>query len=222
MLLRMYRRWLDRNGYQTKLLDLLHAEEAGIKRAVLEVSGKFPYGHLKSEMGVHRLVRISRFDASHRRHTSFASVDIVPEDENVDVEIKPSDLKIDTYCAGGPGGQHVNKTESAVRITHVPTGVVASCQNERSQMLNRKTAMKVLAARLTRLEETKREEELARLYGEKGEIGWGNQIRSYFLHPYQLVKDHRTGHEMGNAQAVLDGELDGFMEAFLKWKDRKY
>jgi peptide chain release factor 2 len=222
MLLRMYTRWLEKNGYDVKLVDAQYSEEAGIRRGVLQVSGRYPYGHLKSELGVHRLVRISPFDANNRRHTSFASVDVVPLDDDIEVDIKDADLKIDTYCAGGPGGQHVNKTESAVRITHIPTGVVVSCQNERSQMLNRKTAMKMLASKLHRLEEAKREKELARLYGEKGEIGRGNQIRSYFLHPYQLVKDHRTNFEMGNAQAVLDGEIDGYIEAFLKWKDRKY
>jgi len=222
ILLRMYSRWLERNNYQAKLVDLLESEEAGVKRAVLEVSGKYPYGHLKSEMGVHRLVRISPFDANHKRHTSFASVDVVPELEDIEIELKEAELKVDTFSAGGPGGQHVNKTQSAVRITHLPTGVVAACQNERSQMLNRKMAMKILAAKLLRIEEAKREEEFARMYGEKGEISWGNQIRSYTLHPYQLVKDHRTGHETGNSQAVLDGEIDAFIQAFLRWKERKY
>ena len=222
ILLRMYTRWLERNEYDAKLVDLISADEAGIKRAVLEVRGRFPYGNLKSELGVHRLVRVSPFDANHRRHTSFASVDVLPEEDDIAIELKSVDLKVDTFCAGGPGGQHVNKTESAVRITHLPTGVAASCQNERSQMLNRKTAMKILAARLTQMEEAKREEKFARMYGEKGEIAWGNQIRSYVLHPYQLVKDHRTGHETGNAQSVLDGEISPFIESFLKWKDRTY
>ena len=222
ILLRMYTRWLERNEYDAKLVDLISADEAGIKRAVLEVRGRFPYGNLKSELGVHRLVRVSPFDANHRRHTSFASVDVLPEEDDIAIELKSVDLKVDTFCAGGPGGQHVNKTESAVRITHLPTGAVASCQNERSQMLNRKTAMKILAARLTQMEEAKREEKFARMYGEKGEIAWGNQIRSYVLHPYQLVKDHRTAYETGNAQSVLDGEIGPFIESFLKWKDRTY
>jgi peptide chain release factor 2 len=222
MLLRMYQRWLDKNGYQASIVDHQPGEEAGVKRAVLEIRGKYPFGYLKSEVGVHRLVRISPFDANHRRHTSFASVDVVPEYEDVEIDIDEKDLKIDTYSAGGPGGQHVNKTQSAVRITHVPTGVIVQCQNERSQVLNRKVAMRALAAKLRRIEESKREGELAKLYGEKGEIAFGSQIRSYTLQPYTLVKDHRTGAETGNAQAVLDGNLDPFIEAFLKWKERKY
>lgn len=222
MLLRMYQRWLDKNGYQASLVDYQSGEEAGVKRAVLEIRGHYPFGYLKSEVGVHRLVRISPFDANHRRHTSFASVDVVPEYEDIEIAIDEKDLRIDTYSAGGPGGQHVNKTQSAVRITHVPTGIIVQCQNERSQVLNRKVAMRALAAKIRRMEESKREVELAKLYGEKGEIAFGSQIRSYTLQPYTLVKDHRTGAETGNVQAVLDGEIDLFIEAFLKWKERKY
>ena len=222
MLLRMYQRWLDRSGYQVALVDHQPGEEAGVKRAVLEIRGKYPFGYLKSEVGVHRLVRISPFDANHRRHTSFASVDVVPEYDDIEIDVEEKDLKIDTYSAGGPGGQHVNKTQSAVRITHLPSGIIVQCQNERSQMLNRKVAMRALAAKLRRLEEAKRESELSKLYGEKGEIAFGSQIRSYTLQPYTLVKDHRTGAETGNVQAVLDGGIDPFIEAFLKWKERKY
>jgi peptide chain release factor 2 len=222
ILLRMYQRWLDRNGYQVSLVDHQPGEEAGIKRAVLEVRGRHPFGYLKSEVGVHRLVRISPFDANHRRHTSFASVDVIPEYEDIEVNIDEKDLKIDTYSAGGPGGQHVNKTQSAIRITHMPTGIIVQCQNERSQQLNRKVAMRALAGKLRRLEESKREGELAKLYGEKGEIAFGSQIRSYTLQPYTLVKDHRTGAETGNAQGVLDGGIDLFIQAFLRWKERPY
>jgi len=222
ILLRMYQRWLDRNGYQAVLVDHQPGEEAGIKRAVLEIRGKHPFGYLKSEVGVHRLVRISPFDANHRRQTSFAGVDVIPEYEEVEVTIEEKDLKIDTYSAGGPGGQHVNKTQSAIRITHMPTGIIVQCQNERSQQLNRKVAMRALAGKLRRLEESKREGELAKLYGEKGEIAFGSQIRSYTLQPYTLVKDHRTAAETGNAQAVLDGGIDLFIQAFLRWKERPY
>jgi len=219
---RMYLRWLSRNGYEVEVLDEQPGEEAGLKRAVLEVRGRFAFGYLKSEIGVHRLVRISPFDANHRRQTSFASVDVVPEYDEVEIDIKEGDLRIDTFSAGGPGGQHVNKTQSAVRITHLPTGVVVQCQSQRSQILNRKYAMRALASKLHQLEESKREAEFARLYGEKGEIAFGSQIRSYVMQPYTMVKDHRTGHETGNIQAVLDGEIDPFIEAFLRWKDRKY
>ena len=222
MLLRMYQRWIERHGFESRLLDDLPGESAGIKRATLNVIGPRAYGHLRSEIGVHRLVRISPFDAGARRHTSFASVDVVPEfEDDIDVEIREEDLRIDTFRSCGAGGQHVNVTDSAVRITHLPTGVVVSCQNERSQHKNRATAMKLLKARLFRVEEKKREEGLQKLYGEKGEIAWGNQIRSYVLQPYQMVKDHRTDCETGNTAAVLDGDIDGFIEAYLKGKMKK-
>jgi peptide chain release factor 2 len=217
MLLRMYLRWAEREGYAVELLDRLDGEEAGIKSATLQVAGDFAYGYLKSEKGVHRLVRISPYDAQSRRHTSFASVDVFPEvDESVNIEILDKDLRIDTYRSSGAGGQHVNKTESAVRITHLPTNIVVSCQNERSQMKNRATAMKMLRSRLYDLEMQKRADEQAVREGEKREIAWGSQIRSYVLHPYRMVKDHRTGTEVGDADSVLDGELDAFIEAFLK------
>lgn len=216
MLLRMYLRWFDANNFSYTMLDELQGEEAGIKRATLSVKGAYAYGFLKSEAGVHRLVRISPYDANRKRHTSFAAVDVLPEHEEEDIEIRDEDLKIDTYRAGGPGGQHVNVTSSAVRITHIPTGVVVQCQNERSQHANRRMAMKLLKARLHMLREREREAEMQRLYSEKGDIAWGNQIRSYVLHPYTLVKDHRTGVETGNVNAVLDGELDMFIEAYLR------
>jgi len=217
MLLRMYQRWIERHGFDSRLLDDLPGESAGIKRGTLHVVGPYAYGRLKSEIGVHRLVRISPFDSGARRHTSFASVDVVPElDDDFEVELRDEDLRVDTYRSQGAGGQHVNVTDSAVRITHLPTGVVVQCQNERSQHKNRSTAMKMLRARLFRLEEKKRKAELQKLYGEKGEIAWGNQIRSYVLQPYQMVKDHRTGHETGNTNAVLDGHIDPFIEAYLK------
>jgi peptide chain release factor 2 len=222
ILQRMLLRWLSRSGYEVEVLDEQPGEEAGLKRAVLEVRGRFAFGYLKSEIGVHRLVRISPFDANHRRQTSFASVDVVPEYDEIDIDIKEGDLRIDTFSAGGPGGQHVNKTQSAVRITHLPTGVVVQCQNQRSQIMNRKYAMRALASKLHQLEESKREAEFARMYGEKGEIAFGSQIRSYVMQPYTMVKDHRTDHETGNIQAVLDGEIDPFIEAFLRWKGRKY
>ncbi len=222
MLDRMYGKWLDRSGYDVSLIDKLDGEEAGIRRVIYQVRGKYPFGYLKSEIGVHRLVRISPFDANQRRHTAFASVDVTPEFEDVPIEILDKDLRVDTYRAGGKGGQHVNVTDSAVRITHVPSGIVAQCQNERSQIANRKTAMKMLASKMHQHEQSKRDAELAKLYGEKGEIAWGSQIRSYVLDPYQMVKDHRTGHETGKISFVLDGDLDGFIEAFLRWKDRKY
>ncbi len=222
ILYRMYTRWLQARGYDFSLVDYQPGEEAGAKRVVLEVRGKYPFGYLKSEIGVHRLIRISPFDANHRRQTGFASVDVIPEYDEVDVTISESDLRIDTFSAGGPGGQHVNKTQSAVRLTHLPTGIVVSCQNERSQMLNKKVAMRALTAKLRRQEESKREAEFAKIYGEKGEIAFGYQIRTYTLHPYQLVKDHRTDVETGNAQAVLDGDIDRYIEAFLRWPGRKY
>lgn len=218
MLLRMYLRWAERMEFEHQLLDYQTAEEAGIKSASVVVKGAYSYGYMKAEQGVHRLVRISPFDANNRRQTSFAAVEIVPEfDDDIDIEVIEKDLKIDTFRASGAGGQHVNKTESAVRFTHLPTGIVVSCQNERSQHKNRATAMKILKAKLYQLELAKREESLTQFY-DRGAIAWGNQIRSYVLHPYQMVKDLRTKHETGNTQAVLDGELMPFMEAWLKMK----
>ena len=219
MLLRMYRRWAEERGFATEVIDLTPGEEAGVKSATLIVKGAYAYGYLQSEEGVHRLVRISPFDANKRRHTSFASVDVVPEsDEDAPIEIKESDLRIDVYRSSGKGGQSVNTTDSAVRITHLPSGLVVQCQDERSQMQNKAKAMHVLKARLADLERRKREEAAAKDYQSKQKIEWGSQIRSYVLHPYNMVKDHRTEHETGNSQAVLDGKLDPFMEAYLKWK----
>ncbi|HHW43166.1 MAG TPA: peptide chain release factor 2 [Desulfotomaculum sp.] len=221
MLLRMYTRWAEEKGYRVDLVDVLPGDEAGIKSATLMVAGPNAYGYLQAEKGVHRLVRISPFDANGRRHTSFASVDVLPEvEENVHVEINPEDLKIDTFRSGGAGGQHVNKTDSAVRITHLPTGIVVQCQSERSQISNRNTAMKLLKAKLLDLEMKKKESELAALRGEQSEIAWGSQIRSYVFHPYSLIKDHRTGVEVGNVQAVMDGEIDEFIAAYLREKAR--
>jgi peptide chain release factor 2 len=216
MLLRMYTRWGERHGYEVEVLDLLPGEEAGIKSATVRLAGELAYGYLKAEAGVHRLVRISPFDAAGRRHTSFASVEVMPEveDEN-EVQIDPKDLRIDTYRSGGAGGQHINKTDSAVRITHIPTGIVVQCQNERSQHSNRETAMKVLRSRLLEVRLAEQEAERAKIRGDVGEIAWGNQIRSYVFHPYTLVKDHRTDFEVGNIQAVMDGELDDFINAYL-------
>ena len=216
MLLRMYLRWCDAHGYRSEMLDELEGDEAGIKSATVSVEGDFAYGYLKAEAGVHRLVRISPFDASARRHTSFASVYVYPDiEDNIEVEINEVDLRIDTYRSSGAGGQHVNKTESAVRITHMPSGIVVACQNERSQHKNRSTAMKILRARLYELELREREKERDAVQASKKQIDFGSQIRSYVLQPYRLVKDHRTGFEMGNADAVLDGDLDGFIKAFL-------
>ncbi|MBX6377086.1 MAG: peptide chain release factor 2 [Clostridia bacterium] len=217
MLMRMYLRWAERRGFVAEVLDRLEGEEAGIKSVTLSIRGENAYGFLKTERGVHRLVRISPFDVQGRRHTSFASVDVLPqvEDEG-EVEIRPEDLRIDTYRSSGAGGQHVNKTESAVRITHLPTGIVVTCQSERSQHANRETAMQILRARLLKLREEERERELADLRGPQAEIAWGNQIRSYVLHPYTLVKDHRTNVEVGNAYEVLDGDLDPFIYAMLE------
>jgi peptide chain release factor 2 len=216
ILLRMYLRWAERRGFGTELLEASPGEEAGLKSATFSVKGENAYGILKAERGVHRLVRLSPFDQAHRRHTSFAQVIVSPLlPEDVDVEIDEGDLRIDTYRASGAGGQHVNKTDSAVRITHVPTGIVVQCQNERSQSSNRATAMRLLKSRLVELEQERREEELAKERGAAQDIGFGSQIRSYVLHPYQLVKDHRTGHETGNTQAVLDGDLDGFVHDYL-------
>jgi len=216
MMLRMYLRWAESHGYQAEVVDRLPGEEAGIKRATIAISGPYAYGYLRAERGVHRLVRLSPFDAAHRRHTSFVLVEVWPDlPADVSVKVDPADLKIEAFRASSAGGQHMQKNETAVRITHLPTGVIVSCQNERSQNQNRESAMRVLRARLLELEEKKRQEELAELKGEHVDAGWGNQIRSYVLHPYQMVKDHRTDHESGNAQAVLDGRLDGFMEAYL-------
>jgi peptide chain release factor 2 len=216
MLLRMYQRWLSDRGFQVETLDASPGEEAGLKSTTLAVRGENAYGVAKAERGVHRLVRLSPFDASHRRHTAFAQVVVAPllADEG-EVELDEADLRIDTYRSSGAGGQHVNKTDSAVRITHLPTGIVVQCQNERSQTSNKQTALRILRSRLAELEEEKREAELARERGAAQDIGFGSQIRSYVLHPYQLVKDHRTDHEVGNAQSVLDGALDGFVHSYL-------
>lgn len=217
MLLRMYLRWAEQNDFEIELLDRLEGEEAGIKSATFAVRGDYAYGYLHGESGVHRLVRISPFDAASRRHTSFASVFVYPEvDDDVEIEINDGDLRVDTYRASGAGGQHVNKTESAVRITHLPSGIVVACQNERSQHKNRATAMKILRSRLYDLEISKREEEAAVLEGKKMEIAWGSQIRSYVLHPYRMVKDHRTNLEVGDTDRVLDGGLDPFIESWLE------
>jgi len=219
MLLRMYTRYFDSHKYKYHELDITPGEEAGIRSITLRVIGPYAFGKLSCEIGVHRLVRISPFDANKRRHTSFAAVDCIPEfDEDVDIEIKEDDLKIDFYRAGGAGGQHVNKTSSAVRIVHLPTGIAVQCQNERSQHKNRAEAMKMLKAKLYMLEQQKRDAELAKLYSEKGEIAWGNQIRSYVLQPYQMVKDHRTDLQTGDVEAVLNGKLDGFIENFLRYR----
>jgi len=216
MLMRMYMRWAERQGFSARILDLQPGEEAGIKSATLEVQGEYANGYLKTENGVHRLVRISPFDANKRRHTSFASVFVYPEvDESIEVEIDPNDLRIDTYRASGAGGQHVNKTDSAVRITHEPTGIVVQCQAERSQHRNRENALKVLRARLYQHFLQEQRSKLEKMEEEKKKIEWGSQIRSYVLHPYTMVKDHRTSEETGNAQAVLDGELDNFIQAVL-------
>jgi peptide chain release factor 2 len=219
MLLRMYQRWAEERGFGCELIDLLAGEEAGVKNATIIIKGAYAYGYLRSEEGVHRLVRISPFDANKRRHTSFASVDVVPEvDDTIQIEIKPQDLRIDVFRSGGKGGQSVNTTDSAVRITHLSTGLVVQCQDERSQLQNKTKAMKVLLSRLYNLERQKQQEAAAKEYQSKQKIEWGSQIRSYVLHPYNMVKDHRTDHETGNAQAILDGKLDPFMEAYLKWK----
>ncbi len=221
MLLRMYTRYFDRNKYKYEEMDITIGEEAGIRSITLKVSGPFAFGRLSCEMGVHRLVRISPFDAAKRRHTSFVAVDVVPEQDDVAIEIDEEDLRIDYYRAGGAGGQHVNKTSSAVRITHNPTGIVVQCQLDRSQHKNRAQAMKMLNAKLYMLEQQKRDAELAKMYGTKGEIAWGYQIRSYVLQPYQLVKDHRTDFQTGNVEAMLDGELlDDFIESYLKQRSR--
>ncbi|NQU29035.1 MAG: peptide chain release factor 2 [Anaerolineae bacterium] len=218
MLQRMYLRWAERRGYQVDVLDLTVGEEAGIKSTTLSISGNYVFGYLRSEKGTHRLVRISPFDSAHRRHTSFALVEVLPQigDENMDVEINARDLRVDVYKSSGAGGQSVQKNSTAVRLTHLPTGIVVTCQNERSQLQNRENALRVLRARLLELKEAEQKEELDGLRGEYTKAEWGSQIRSYVLHPYQLVKDHRSDFEMGNTQAVLDGDLDSFMEAYLQ------
>ena len=222
MLLRMYLRWCEKKGYQTQSLNVLPGEEAGIKSTTVMVTGDYAYGYLCAEIGVHRLVRLSPFDAGHRRHTSFASVFVYPDiEDEVEVAISESDIRIDTFRSGGPGGQHVNVTDSAVRITHLPTGIVAQCQDERSQHRNREMAMKVLRARLYEREMEKKAEEMAKLHGEKRDIAFGNQIRSYVFHPYRMVKDLRTGVEVGDVDRVMDGDLDGFIEAYLKTQRTK-
>ena len=218
MLLRMYLRWAERRGYKADIVDTSPGEEAGIKSALIKIDGLYAYGYLKAERGVHRLVRLSPFDGSHSRHTSFALVEVMPEvDQDVDIQINPDELRIDLFRASGHGGQSVQKTSSAVRITHIPTGIVAACQNERSQYQNKEIAMNVLRARLLELELEKRAEENAKLKGEHVAAGWGNQIRSYVLHPYKMVKDHRTEYETSNPNAVLDGDLDDFIYAYLKY-----
>jgi peptide chain release factor 2 len=217
MLMRMYMRWAEANGYQVRLVDQTEGEEAGLKSVTLLIEGNYAYGYLKSERGVHRLVRISPFDASSRRHTSFALVEVVPDSAtDIEIEINPDDLEIDVYKSGGAGGQHVQKNSTAIRLRHLPTGLVVTCQNERSQLQNRETALRILRGRLYDLELKKQEEEQARLKGQHIEAGWGNQIRSYVLHPYQMVKDHRTDLETSNTMAVLDGEIDDFIDAFLR------
>jgi peptide chain release factor 2 len=217
MLLRMYLRWAERRGYEAEILDVSPGEEAGIKSAIVGVSGDYACGYLKSEHGVHRLVRLSPFDADHARHTSFVLVEVMPEAETgVDVKIEPGDLKVDVFRSSGPGGQHMQKTSSAVRLTHLPTGLMATCQSERSQHQNKEIALRILQARLLKLELAKRAEERAKLKGKRITAGWGNQIRSYVLHPYKMVKDHRTDYETSDAEAVLDGELDGFIAAYLR------
>ncbi len=219
MLMRMYLRWAERRGYQAEVLDISPGEEAGVKSVVIGVNGDYATGYLKSEHGVHRLVRLSPFDADHARHTSFALVEVMPEAEaDVDVRIDPDDLKVDVFRSSGPGGQHMQKTSTAVRLTHLPTGLVVSCQSERSQHQNKEIALKILRSRLLDLELAKRAEERAKLKGKRIAAGWGNQIRSYVLHPYKMVKDHRTDYQTSDTDAVLDGELDGFITAYLRSK----
>ena len=221
ILLRMYLRWAEKNGYKPKIVEISPGDEAGIKNVTFTVSGSHAFGYMKAEKGIHRLVRISPFDANRRRHTSFASVEVIPEiDQEVEIEIKESDLRIDTYRATGAGGQHVNTTDSAVRITHLPTNIVVQCQNERSQYSNKMTAMKILRARLFDHYQEEKAEDLKEIRGKKKDIAWGSQIRSYVFHPYQMVKDHRTEVESGNLQAIMDGEINCFIEAYLKSKKK--
>lgn len=217
MLLRMYLRWIENRGYQSEILDLSEGEEAGIKSVTIAVDGQYAYGYLHPEKGVHRLVRLSPFDSAHRRHTSFAQVEVLPQvEDKTSVTIDSNDLRIDTYRSAGAGGQNVQKNDTAVRITHLPSGIVVTCQNERSQTQNRENAMKVLRARLLEIMRQEQEQKISKLRGEYQKAEWGSQIRSYVLHPYQMVKDHRTNFEVGNAQSVLDGDLDGFIEAYLR------
>jgi peptide chain release factor 2 len=219
MLLRMYLRWAETRGFKADVVDQVEGEEGGIKSATLSIVGEYAYGYLRSERGVHRLVRLSPFDSAHRRHTSFALVEVWPDlGEGEEVEIKPQDIKIDTYKSAGAGGQNVQKNETAIRVTHLSTGIVVTCQNERSQTQNRETALKILRAKLFEIEEERRQKEISDLKGEHVKAEWGSQIRSYVLHPYQMVKDHRTDYEVGNAQAVLDGRLDDFMDAYLRYR----
>jgi peptide chain release factor 2 len=216
MLLRMYTRWAERHGFEYRILDILEGEEAGLKSVSFKVSGDNAYGYMRSEMGVHRLVRISPFDSSGRRHTSFASLEVLPElDDSIKIDIRPEDLRVDTYRASGAGGQHVNKTDSAIRLTHLPTGVVVSCQTERAQVQNRETAMNMLRSKLFALARAAHMDRIEDLKGNQMEIAWGSQIRSYVFCPYTMVKDHRTGYEEGDVQAVMDGSLDGFINAYL-------
>jgi peptide chain release factor 2 len=222
ILLRMYTRYFETNGYKFEELDITPGEEAGVRSITLKVSGPFAFGKLSCESGVHRLVRISPFDSQSRRHTSFTAIDVIPDaGDDVDIEIDEKDIRIDFYRASGAGGQHVNKTSSAVRITHAKTGIVVQCQNDRSQHKNKAEAMKMLKARLYMLEKQKRDDELNELYGNKGDIAWGNQIRSYVMQPYQMVKDHRTDYQTGNVTAVLDGDIDGFIESYLRFRAEK-
>ena len=222
MLLRMYTRYFEENDYSFEQMDITEGEEAGVRSITLRVSGPFAFGQLSCEVGVHRLVRISPFDSQGRRHTSFVAVDVIPEyDEDVEIEIKDDEIRVDTYRAGGAGGQHVNKTSSAVRITHLPTGIVVQCQNDRSQHKNRAEAFRMLKSRLYMLEQQKRDAELAKMYSSKGEIAWGNQIRSYVLQPYQMIKDHRTDFQSGNVNAVLDGDIEPFIESYLRYRAEK-
>ncbi len=219
MLLRMYNRWAARSGYDIEILDLIRDTEAGVKSVTMAIRGINAYGYLKSEKGVHRLVRISPFDSSGKRHTSFTSIDVMPElDDDIEVDINPSDIKIDTYRASGAGGQHINTTDSAVRITHLPTGVVVQCQNERSQITNRATALKMLMSKLIELRIQEQKDKVEDLAGDYSQIAWGSQIRSYVFHPYNLVKDHRTNNEVGNVQAVMDGDIQSFIDAYLNMK----
>ncbi len=218
MLYRMYSRWANANGYKLDEVDYLEGEEAGIKSVTFVIVGKYAYGKLKGEMGVHRLVRISPFDAGGRRHTSFASLEVLPEiSEDIQIDINPDDLRIDTYRSSGAGGQHINKTSSAIRITHIPTGIVVSCQTQRSQTQNKETAMKMLKSKLLNLKEKEHKDKIEDLKGTQMDIAWGSQIRSYVFCPYTLVKDHRTNYEVGNVQAVMDGDLNGFIDSYLKW-----